>query len=96
MCLDLSNLASVYYGQHALLIKYLCLLQEVSSQLSVQKGKVDELESALHRVQGEYNESQELVELIERERNVSALLRVKVVDMLSMCACTLGGPVGRE
>ena len=50
----------------------------MSSQLSVQKGKVDELESALHRVQGEYNESQELVELIEQERNVSALLRVKV------------------
>ena len=54
----------------------------MSSQLSVQKGKVHELESALHRVQGEYNESQELVQLIEQERNVSALLRVKVVDML--------------
>ena len=59
----------------------------MSSQLSVQKGKVDELESALHRVQVDYNESQELVELIEQERNVSALLRVKVVDMLILCQC---------
>ena len=59
----------------------------MSSQLSVQKGKVDELESALHRVQVDYNESQELVELIEQERNVSALLRVKVVDMPLIILC---------
>ena len=43
--------------------------------MSRQQGRVHELDSALTQLKAEYEESEELVQLLEKERNVSGIRR---------------------